>query len=210
MEMAAKTWSGEWWKNGGGGSVWDAISYDPELNLVYFGTGNGLEWNQGVRSEGRGDNLFLSSIIALNADTGAYVWHYQVTPGEEWDYDAVQQLVLADLSIDGRPRKVLMQADKNGFFYVIDRATGKLISAKNFIQVNWASGIDAKTGRPIEMPGIRYDKTNKQVTLMSGPLGAHTWHAMSYSPKTGLVYIPTQEIPWWYSPTKNYETQPEG
>ncbi|HTR16364.1 MAG TPA: PQQ-dependent dehydrogenase, methanol/ethanol family [Acetobacteraceae bacterium] len=210
MEMAAKTWSDEWWKNGGGGSVWDAISYDPDLNLVYFGVGNGLEWNHTARSQGEGDNLFVSSIVALNADTGEYVWHYQATPGEEWDYDAVQQLMLADLVIDGQPRKVLMQANKNGFFYVLDRATGKLISANNFIKITWASGIDMKTGRPIEVPGIRYDKTGKQVTILPGPLGAHTWHAMSYSPKTGLVYIPTQEIPWWYGPTKNYKTQPEG
>jgi PQQ-dependent dehydrogenase (methanol/ethanol family) len=210
MEMAAKTWSGEWWKGGGGGSVWDAISYDPDLNLVYFGTGNGVEWNHSVRSAGQGDNLFLSSIVALNADTGEYVWHYQATPGEEWDYDAVQQLMLADLVIDGQPRKVLMQANKNGFFYVIDRATGKLISAKNFINISWASGVDPKTGRPIENPGIRYDLTGKQITMLSGPLGAHTWHAMSYSPKTGLVYIPTQEIPWWYAPSKDYRPYPEG
>ncbi len=120
MEMAAKTWRGSWWKNGGGGSVWDAISYDPGLNLVYFGSGNGLEWSHTARSKGQGDNLFLSSIIALNADTGEYVWHYQATPGEEWDYDAVQQIMLADLVIDGQPRKVLMQANKNGFFYIID------------------------------------------------------------------------------------------
>lgn len=210
MEMAAKTWSGEWWKNGGGGSVWDAISYDPDLNLVYFGSGNGLEWNHAVRSKGEGDNLFVSSIIALNADTGEYVWHYQATPGEEWDYDAVQQLMLADLNIDGRVRKVLMQANKNGFFYVLDRATGQLISAKNFIDISWAKGVDMQTGRPIENPEIRYDKTGKPVTMMPGPLGAHTWHAMSYSPKTGLVYIPTQEIPWWYAAAKGYKTQPEG
>jgi outer membrane protein assembly factor BamB len=210
MEVAAKTWSGEWWKMGGGGAVWDAISYDPELNLVYFGTGNGLEWNHSIRSKGEGDNLFLSSIVALNADTGEYVWHYQVMPGEEWDYDAVQQLVLADLVIDGQPRKVVMQANKNGFFYVIDRATGKLISANNFIKVTWATGVDLKTGRPIEVPGIRYDKTGKEVTILPGPLGAHSWHAMSFSPLTGLVYIPTQEIPWWYSAVTDYKPATEG
>src|SRR3954464_7247888 len=121
MAMAAKTWHGEWWKLGGGGTVWESISYDPELNLIYFGTSNGTEWNQAYRSAGQGDNLFLSSIVAVNADTGAYVWHYQATPGEEWDYDAVQQLILADLSIDGTQRQVLMQANKNGFFYVLDR-----------------------------------------------------------------------------------------
>ena len=148
MAMAAKTWSGEWWKLGGGGTVWDAISYDPELNLVYFGTGNGIEWSQKYRSANKGDNLFLSSIVALNADTGAYVWHYQATPGEEWDFDAVQQLMLADLTIDGKRRKVLMQANKNGFFYVLDRKTGKLISAQTFVPINWASGVDPKTRPP--------------------------------------------------------------
>jgi PQQ-dependent dehydrogenase (methanol/ethanol family) len=121
MAMAAKTWHGEWWKLGGGGTVWESISYDPELNLIYFGTSNGTEWNQAYRSAGQGDNLFLSSIVAINADTGAYLWHYQTTPGEEWDYDAVQQLILADLSIDGTQRQVVMQANKNGFFYVLDR-----------------------------------------------------------------------------------------
>ncbi|WP_423415690.1 PQQ-dependent dehydrogenase, methanol/ethanol family [Hyphomicrobium sp. B1] len=210
MEMAAKTWDGEWWKVGGGGSVWDAISYDPELNYVYFGTGNGLEWNHAVRSRGEGDNLFVSSIIALKADTGEYVWHYQVTPGEEWDYDAVQQLMQADLKIHGRTRKVLMQANKNGFFYVLDRKTGKLISANNFIPQTWAKGIDMRTGRPIENPEVRYDQTGKQVTILPGPLGGHSWQAMSYSPKTGFVYIPTQEIPWFYGPDKNYKTQVQG
>ena len=127
MALAAKTWSGEWWKLGGGGPVWDAISHDPKLNLLYFGVGNGSQWDQRIRSNNRGDNLFVSSIIALNADTGAYVWHYQATPRDEWDYDAVQQLILADLTIEGRERHVLMQANKNGFFYAIDRRTGKLI-----------------------------------------------------------------------------------
>ena len=158
MAMAAKTWHGEWWKMGGGGTVWLATSYDPDLNLIYFGAGNGSVWNQQYRSDSQGDNLFVSSIIALNADTGAYVWHYQATPGDEWDYDAVQDLVLADLSIDGTKRQVLMQANKNGFFYVLDRKTGQLISANNFVPVTWASGIDLKTGRPIENPGIRYDR----------------------------------------------------
>jgi quinohemoprotein ethanol dehydrogenase len=194
MAMAAKTWSGEWWKLGGGGTVWDAISYDPELNLVYFGVGNGIEWNQRYRSANKGDNLFLSSIVALNADTGAYVWHYQATPGEEWDFDAVQQLMLADLAIDGKRRKVLMQANKNGFFYVLDRRTGKLISAQTFVPINWASGVDPKTGRPIEKPGIRYSETGKPVKMIPGPLGAHSWQPMAYNPKTGLVYIPAQEI----------------
>jgi quinohemoprotein ethanol dehydrogenase len=210
MAMAAKTWSGEWWKLGGGGTVWDAISYDPELNLVYFGVGNGIEWDRSYRSANKGDNLFLSSIVALNADTGAYVWHFQVVPGEEWDYDAVGQLTLADLAIDGKHRKVIMQANKNGFFYVLDRKTGKLISAKPYVPVNWASGIDQKTGRPIEHADIRYSNTGKSIVMMPGPDGAHTWHAMAYNPNTGLVYIPTQEIPKRFTPVKDFKTSPIG
>jgi len=210
MEMAAKTWSGEWWKLGGGGTTWDAISYDPDLNLVYFGAGNGVEWARNYRTKSKGDNLFTSSIIALNADTGEYAWHYQATPGEEWDFDAVQQLILADLKIDGKPRKVLMQANKNGFFYVLDRKTGKLISATNFVPVNWASGVDPKTGRPIENPGIRYDLTGKPVNMMPGALGGHSWQPMAYNPKTGLVYIPAQEIGLEFTPVEGLPTSPLG
>ncbi len=202
MAMAAKTWSGEWWKLGGGGSAWESISYDPTVNLIYLGTGNGTEWNQGYRSSSQGDNLFLSSIVAINADTGNYVWHYQVTPGDEWDFDAVQQLILADLTIDGTARQVLMQANKNGFFYVLDRKTGQLISANNFTPVTWTSGIDLKTGRPVEVPGIRYDRTGKRTELLPGALGAHSWQSMAFNPKTGLVYIPAQEIPMSYESVK--------
>jgi quinohemoprotein ethanol dehydrogenase len=210
LAEAAKTWHGEWWKLGGGGAVWEAISYDPELNLIYFGVGNGLEWDQGQRSASQGDNLFLSSIVAINADTGDYVWHFQVTPGEEWDYDAVQQLILADLSIDGVSRKVLMQANKNGFFYVIDRKTGEFISAQNFTPVTWASGVDQKTGRPIENPGIRYDQTGRRAQMLPGALGAHSWQAMAFNPKTGLVYIPAQEIGMTYESVKDFQPAPLG
>jgi quinohemoprotein ethanol dehydrogenase len=205
LTEAAKTWHGDWWKQGGGGTVWESLSYDPELNLIYFGVSNGLEWNQGYRSQSKGDNWFLSSIVAINADTGRYVWHYQATPGEEWDFDAVQQLMLADLQIDGVQRQVLMQANKNGFFYVLDRKNGKLISAKNFTPVTWASGIDLKTGRPMENPGIRYDRTGKPARLLPGALGAHSWQAMAFNPKTGLVYIPAQEIPMIYAPVKDFK-----
>ncbi len=210
MAKAAKTWSGEWWKMGGGGTVWDSISYDPKLNLVYFGIGNGLAWSRKYRSEDKGDNLFLSSIVALNADTGAYVWHYQVNPGEEWDYDAVGQLTLADLPIDGRKRQVLMQANKNGFFYVLDRKSGKLISAQQYVPQNWASGIDMKTGRPIEHDDIRYSATGKPVRMMPGPDGGHSWHPMAYSPKTGLVYIPAQEIGKDFTPVDEFKYSPTG
>jgi quinohemoprotein ethanol dehydrogenase len=210
MAMAAKTWSGEWWKHGGGGPVWDAISYDPDLNLLYFGVGNGLEWSRARRSANKGDNLFLASIIALNADTGAYVWHYQVIPGDEWDYDAVAQLVLADLTIDGKSRQVLMQANKDGFFYILDRKTGGLISAKTFVPINWASGIDMKTGRPIEHADIRYSTTGKPIVMMPGPDGAHSWHPMAYNPGNGLAYIPAQTIGKQFTPIKDFKTSPIG
>lgn len=193
MAMAAKTWKGEWWRYGGGGTVWDSIAYDPALNLVYIGVGNGSPWPQDIRSPGGGDNLFLSSIVALNASTGEYVWHYQTTPGETWDYTATQHMILADVEIENRIRKVLMQAPKNGFFYVLDRADGELLRADAYAKMNWATHVDMKTGRPVETPDARYGFTPK-FTLPSG-MGAHNWHPMSYSPLTGLVYIPAQEIP---------------
>jgi len=193
MKKAAETWFGEWWKGGGGGTVWDAIVYDPELDLLYIGVGNGSPWNHRQRSEGKGDNLFLSSIVALRPDTGEYVWHYQTTPGETWDYTATQPIILADLTINGEPRKVLMQAPKNGFFYVLDRATGALISARNFVPITWASGVDMATGRPVEDPKARYAEA--PALVVPAPMGAHNWHPMSFSPKTGLVYIPAQEVP---------------
>jgi quinohemoprotein ethanol dehydrogenase len=207
MAMAAKTWSGGSWKHGGGG-VWDAISYDPDLNLLYFGVGNGLECSRDKRGDNDGDDLFLSSIVALNADTGEYVWHYQVVPGDERDYDAVAQLVLADLKIDGNPRQVLMQANKDGFFYILDRKTGELLSAKDFVFVNWASGIDMKTGRPIAHENIHYSITGKSIVMIPGPDGAHSWHPMAYNPGTGLAYIPAQEMGKQFTPLKDFNTSP--
>jgi quinohemoprotein ethanol dehydrogenase len=188
MERAAKTWNGEWWKFGGGGTVWDGISYDPELKLIYIGTGNGAPWAQHWRSPGGGDNLFLASIVALDADTGAYRWHYQTVPGEQWDYTATQQMILAEIPIAGRVRKVIMQAPKNGLFYVLDRETGELLSANNVVPINWAKGIDKETGRPIENPEVRYGKEPVLVSPSAG--GAHNWNPMAYSPVTGLVYVP--------------------
>jgi alcohol dehydrogenase (cytochrome c)/quinohemoprotein ethanol dehydrogenase len=210
MARAAKTWSGEWWKLGGGGPVWDAISYDPKLNLLYFGVGNGVQWARSARSEGKGDNLYLASIVALHADTGEYAWHYQATPGEEWDFDAVQQLVLADLKVDGKSRQVLMQANKNGFFYVLDRKTGALISAKAIVPTTWASGVDLKTGRPIENKEARYSETGKPVDIKPGPLGAHNWQPMAFNSKTGLVYIPAQQVPIRYLPLPSLPIAPIG
>jgi len=192
MELAAKTWSGEWWKTGGGGAPWDAITYDPKTDLVLIGTGNGAPWPADIRSPTQedNDNLYLSSVVALHAATGEYAWHYQMTPSDSWDYDNTQQIMLADLTIDGKQRHVAMQASKNGFFYVLDAATGELISAKNFVETNWASGIDMKTGRPMINPESRYDRTGKGFILTPGPGGGHSWHPMSFNPQTGLVYIP--------------------
>ena len=191
MAMAAKTWTGHWWTYGGGGTAWDTITYDPKLKLIYIGVGNGSPWAQKFRSPGGGDNLFLASIVAVKADTGQYVWHYQETPGEEWDFTATQPMILADLTIGGRLRHVLMQAPKNGFFYVLDRATGKLISAEPFVPMNWATKVDMKTGRPVETPLARYGTT--PVLLSPGPGGGHNYNPMAYSPKTGLVYFPVVE-----------------
>ena len=191
MPMAAKTWSGEWWKVGGGGNDWDAIVYDPKLDLVYFGTGNGSPHPQQFRSPGGGDNLFLCSIVAVNAHTGRYVWHYQEVPAEQWDYDCTAPLILADLKIAGRTRQVVMHAPKDGFFYVIDRATGKLISAKNYVPNLWASRVDLKTGRPVVYPDAYVTEKPHLMTPSYG--GGHNWNPMSYSPLTGLVYIPTME-----------------
>ncbi|WP_174704251.1 PQQ-dependent dehydrogenase, methanol/ethanol family [Pseudomonas abyssi] len=198
LEAALKTWSDQTrWDLGGGGTAWDSMAYDAELNLLYVGTGNGSPWNREVRSPGGGDNLYLSSILALRPETGELVWHYQTTPGDSWDYTATQQLTLAELEIDGKPRQVIMQAPKNGFFYVLDRATGELLSAEKFGKVTWAERIDMATGRPVEAPNARYE--NEPALIWPSPFGAHNWHSMSYSPLTGLVYLPYQEIPATYA-----------
>jgi quinohemoprotein ethanol dehydrogenase len=190
------TWDGDYSKFGGGGTVWDAIVYDQEFNQILIGVGNGSPWDHRTRSNGKGDNIFLSSVVALDADSGKYKWHYQGTPGESWDFTQTQPIILASLNIDGAERKVMMQAPKNGFFYVIDRSNGKLISAKNFVEQNWTSGVDMKTGRPMEKAGSRYEK-GPFVALPSGH-GAHNWQPMAFSPKTKLVYIPAQEVPMAY------------
>ena len=208
-EKGNATWFGNGWKEtGGGGTVWDSMAYDPELDILYAGVGNGSPWNRIMRSDDKGDNIFLSSILALKPDTGEYVWHYQTTPGESWDYTATQHIILANLTVDGAPRKVLMQAPKNGFFYVLDRATGALISAKNFVPVTWATGVDPKTGRPIENPAARYQKT--PALQFPGPLGAHNWHPMSFNPKEGLVYIPAQLDPFAYTNLPGYKHKQGG
>lgn len=194
MEMAAKTWSGEWWRHGGGGTAWNALTYDPDFNQIYIGTGNSGPYSPAIRSPGgNGDNLFLCSIVAVDADTGEYRWHYQVNPREAWDFKATMDIVLADLQIDGVDRKVLMQAPTNGFFYVIDRASGDLISAEKWGgKVNWAERIDLDTGRPVERANIRYEDGEPE-HIWPGTFGAHNYQPMSFNPETGLVYIPHLE-----------------
>ena len=194
MEMAAKTWTGEWWKYGGGGTVWNAMTYDPEFNRVYLGTGNGGPWNWKIRSPGGGDNLFLCSVVALNADTGEYVWHYQTTPGDAWDYNSAMDMTLATLNIGGAPRKVLLHAPKNGFFYVIDRDRrqadlGREVRQGHLGRARWTS----PPGRPVLTPNARYE--NGPVTLWPSFQGVHNLYPQSFSPKTGLVYVPTIEMP---------------
>ena len=191
------TWSGDWWELGGGGTVWDSIVYDAKYDQLLVGVGNGAPWNHRVRSDGVGDNLFLTSILALDPDTGAYKWHYQQNPGETWDYTATQQMTLATLEIGGSPRDVIMQAPKNAFFYLIDRATGRLISAEPYAMQNWAERIDLATGRPVERPGSRFE--DAPYFVVPNGIGAHAWHPMSYSPQTGLVYIPAMQVPGAYA-----------
>ena len=191
LAEAAKSWVGEWWKTGGGGTVWDAAVYDPVTDLLYFGTGNATPWNARARDEKIVDNLFTASIVAVKPDTGEYVWHYQEVPGDSWDYDAVSPMMTADLMLGGAKKHVLLQPSKNGFFYVLDAANGKLLSADPFTEVNWATGIDLTTGRPIEVPGSRYE--NEPWNLAPGVQGGHSWHPNAFSPKTGLVYIPAWE-----------------
>ena len=205
MEMAAETWRGEWWALGGGGTVWDSMSYDPDLDLLYIGVGNGSPWNHSYRSEGEGDNLFLASIVALDPDDGSYVWHYQSSPGETWDHTAAQQMILADLMIDGEERRIIMQAPKNGFFYVLDAATGELISAENFTEIAWATHVDMATGRPVEAPEARYNETGEPFLSTHNPNGAHTWHSMSYHPGTGLVYLPIHGTPFIFGAPDSFE-----
>jgi alcohol dehydrogenase (cytochrome c)/quinohemoprotein ethanol dehydrogenase len=203
MELAARTWGGQWWKTGGGGGPWDGLAYDAVTNYILIGTGNGAPWPAEIRSPGNNDNLYLSSIVALKADTGEYVWHYQMTPHDSWDYDGTQQITIADLTIDGQKRHVAMQASKNGFFYILDAREGTLISAEPFVKgVNWATRIDPKSGRPVINPAARYDVTGRGFIQVPGFSGAHNWHPMSYSPLSGLVYIPAMEFAYPFVATR--------
>jgi len=199
-EKNADTWKGDTGKTGGG-AAWNVGSYDPKLNLVYYGTSNPGPWTAVVRGNDSSDigkftNLYTASVIAMNPDTGNIVWHYQFTPHDAWDYDGVNELVFADLPVDGKKVPVIMQANRNGFFYVIDRANGKLISAKNFVPTNWATGIDLKTGMPIEAANNEKRPRLKKWAKDICPnlVGGKNWMPMSYNPKTGLVYIPTMNL----------------
>ena len=201
LKKAAETWSGEWWKLGGGGSVWDGMAYDPEADLFYVGTGNGGPWPEQLRQSKGKDNLYVASILAVKPETGELKWYFQPVPGDSWDFDSVQQLILADIIVKGKPRKVIMQANKDGFYYVLDRVTGQFISGKPFAQVTWAKGLDEVTGRPFVNPEARYG--NDSITISPGPGGAHNWAPMSFNPTTGLVYIPTST-----NSTSNFAVDP--
>ena len=207
LELAAKTWpANALYESGLGGTVWDSMAYDPELDLLYVGTGNSSVYDREKRSPGGGDNLFVSSILALRPDSGRLVWHYQTTPGDSWDYTATQHLVLADLELGGRTRKVLLQAPKNGFFYVLDRATGELLSAKNYVDVSWATHVDLATGRPVEREEGHWSREPRMVT--PSIIGGHNWHPMSFDPQTGLVYIPTISSAYLFVPDASFRYTP--
>src|SRR5438552_1659161 len=209
LKKAAETWSGEWWKLGGGGTVWDGMAYDPEADLIYVGTGNGGPWPEHLRQSRGKDNLFVCSILAVKPDTGELKWYYQPVPGDSWDYDSVQGFILTDLTINGRQRKVLMQANKDGFYYVLDRISGAFISAQPFALVTWAKGIDQETGRPIINPEAHYDHNNETVVISPGPGGAHNWSPMSFNPATALLYIPTSTTSnFTYTELKDFTYQP--
>jgi quinohemoprotein ethanol dehydrogenase len=207
LESAAKTWSGEYWKAGGGANPWEGVAYDPALDLLYFGTSNATAWYRALR--GGGDSLYAASILAVHASNGEMAWYFQTTPGDNWDYDATQPLVQADLLIDGRARKVIMQANKNGFFYVLDRETGAFISGAPFVTgVTWASGLDPKTGRPIETPGVAGMKA--EITS-PGPDGAHNWNPIAFSPATGLVYLAAKSgTQFLHAPNPKWKYNPVG
>ena len=209
MEQSAKTWSGQWWTVGGGGTAWEGIVYDPSLDLLYFGTGNATAWYRDLRGKRQDDNLYAASILAVRATNGELVWHFQTVPGDNWDFDATQPLVQADLTIGGRPRKVIMQASKNGFFYVLDRQTGEFISGTPFVSgITWAKGLDPKTGRPIESP-TAYNGF-QPVIVSPDPGGGHNWNPIAFSPATGLVYLAAKDgTNALHAPDKQWKYNPK-
>lgn len=204
MALAAKTWAGKWWTMGGGGTVWDSITYDPKTNLILFGTGNAEPWNPAPMGR-KGNNLFTASVVAVNADTGAYVWHFQETPEDRWDFDSDAQITVADVSIDGQPHHVAIHAPKNGHVYLFDVKTGKFLSARAFVPVNWTSGIDPVTGKPALNPDARYEKTGKPWVSLPGAVGGHSWQPQSYSQATGYLYIPANIAGFPYMAAKDWK-----
>ena len=204
LEMAAETWTGEWWHMGGGGTVWNSITYDADLHTVYVGVGNGTPWTRKIRSPDGGDNLFLSSIVALHPDTGRMKWYYQTTPGDNWDYTATQDMVLADMEVDGEDRKVVMQAPKNGFFYVLDRTDGELLRAHPYGAMTWATHVDMETGRPVENPDAVWEEEPQW--MLPGNTGAHNWEPMAFDAAKGLMYIPTHDTPYFFALPEDFQT----
>ncbi len=204
MAEAAKTWAGQWWTMGGGGTVWDAITYDPATDLILFGTGNAEPWNPAPMGR-KGDNLYTASVVAVHADTGAYAWHFQENPEDRWDFDSAAQITVADVMIDGQVRHVAIHAPKNGHVYLLDVKTGKFLSATAFVPVNWTSGIDPVTGRPAMNPDARYEQTGKPWLSVPGAIGGHSWHAQSYSKATGYLYIPANIAAYPYLAAKDWK-----
>ena len=198
MELAAKTWGGEWWKMGGGGTAWNSLVYDEELNSLYIGVGNGAPWPRQIRSPGGGDDLFLTAIISVDVESARMNWFYQTVPGDNWDYSSAMDITLSTIEVDGQQRKVLLQAPKNGFFYVIDRETGELLRAHPYTEaINWATHIDMETGRPVENPNAVFE-TNPQWMLPANA-GAHNWEPQSWDEEAGLMYFYYHDMPNFYS-----------
>ena len=198
MELAAKTWGGEWWKFGGGGTAWNSLVYDEELNSLYIGVGNGAPWPRAIRSPGGGDDLFLASIVSVDVETGRMNWYYQTAPGDNWDYTATQDMTLTDMVVDGVERKVLLQAPKNGFFYVIDRVSGELLRAHPYTDaITWASHVDMDTGRPVETAEADYDETPRWI--LPANAGAHNWEPQSWDDARGIMYFYYHDYPNFYS-----------
>ena len=215
MEMAAETWGGEWWKYGGGGTAWNSLVYDEDFGTLLIGVGNGAPWPRQIRSPGGGDDLFLTAIVAVDADTGKMRWYYQTVPGDNWDYSAAMDIALADMTIDGEERKVMLQAPKNGFFYVIDRDTGELLRAHPYTDgITWATHVDMETGRPVENPDVVYERDPQWI--LPANAGAHNWEPMSFDEERGIVYFYYHDYPNFYSldegfvETGEYEINPVG